>query len=136
MRTRIVAAITIVAALGLIVVGATVYLVERAISLDAIEGRLNDNLQSARVIVGGGPDGTDGTAEWASADEALKAVVQRMSPDDNTGAVGVINGRAVFRSGVVLDVDLTSVPGFVPHVSAEVTGTDPIIGTYAEEGVV
>ncbi|WP_425838016.1 sensor histidine kinase [Microbacterium sp. PA5] len=132
-RTRIVAVITLVAAIGLISVGATVYLVERAVSLEAIEDRLQDNLDSARFIVGEGPDDT-GT--WPSADEALRAVVQRMSPDDNTGALGIVDGRAVLRSGVDLDLDLTSAPGFVAHVSSEVTGADPVIGTYAEEGVV
>ena len=133
-RTRIVAVITLVAAIGLVSVGATVYLVERAVSLEAIEDRLQDNLDSARFIVGQGPG--EGTDTWPSADEALRAVVQRMSPDDNTGALGIVDGRAVLRSGVDLDLDLTSAPGFVAHVSAEVTGTDPLIGTYAEEGVV
>jgi len=133
-RTRIVAVITLVAAIGLVSVGATVYLVERAVSLEAIEDRLQDNLDSARFIVRQGPG--EGTGTWPSADEALRAVVQRMSPDDNTGALGIVDGRAVLRSGVDLDLDLTSAPGFVAHVSAEVTGTDPLIGTYAEEGVV
>lgn len=132
-RTRIVAVITLVAAIGLVSVGATVYLVERAVSLEAIEGRLQDNLDSARFIVG---QGLDDTGTWPSADEALRAVVQRMSPDDNTGALGIVDGRAVLRSGVDLDVDLTSAPGFVAHVTSEVTGADPMIGTYAEEGVV
>lgn len=131
-RTRIVAVITLVAAVGLISVGATVYLVERALSLEAIEGRLQDNLESARVIVAQGPD----SGEWAGADAALKAVVQRMSPDDNTGAVGIIDGKAVWRSAVELDVDLTSAPGFVPYIADAVTGSDPLIGTYAQDGVV
>lgn len=132
-RTRIVAVITLVAALGLTVVGATVYLVERAVSLEAIEGRLQDNLESARFIVA---EGEEPTGTWPSADEALKAVVQRMSPDDNTGAIGIIDGRAVLRSGIELDLDLTSAPGFVTHVADQVDGLDAIIGTYAEDGVV
>ncbi len=132
-RTRIVAVITLVAAIGLISVGATVYLVERALSLEAIEGRLQDNLESARVIVA---QGADDTGEWTGADAALKAVVQRMSPDDNTGAVGIIDGKAVWRSAVELDVDLTSAPGFVPYIADAVTSTDPLIGTYAQDGVV
>lgn len=131
-RTRIVAVITLVAALGLTVVGATVYLVERAVSLEAIEDRLQDNLDSARFIVA---QGDDPTGSWPSADEALRAVVQRMSPDDNTGAIGIIDGRAVLRSGIELDLDLTSVPGFVTHVAEQVDGPDAIIGTYAEDGV-
>ncbi len=132
-RTRIVAVITLVAALGLTVVGATVYLVERAVSLEAIEGRLQDNLASARFIVA---DGVDSTGTWPTASEALEAVVKRMSPDDNTGAIGIIDGRAVMRSGIDLDLDLTSAPGFVRYVSEQVDGADAIIGTYAEDGVV
>jgi len=132
-RTRIVAVITLVAALGLTLVGATVYFVERAVSLEAIEGRLKDNLESARFIVA---NGADSTGSWKSADEALRAVVQRMSPDDNTGAVGIIDGRAVLRSGIDLDLDLTSAPGFVPHVAEQIDSDDAIVGTYAEEGVV
>lgn len=132
-RTRIVAVITLVAALGLTVVGATVYLVERAVSLEAIENRLQDNLDSARFIVA---NGEDPTGTWTSADAALKAVVQRMSPDDNTGAIGIIDGRAVMRSGIDLDLDLTSASGFVPHVSEQVDGPDALIGTYAEDGVI
>ena len=132
-RTRIVAVITLVAALGLTVVGATVYLVERAVSLEAIENRLQDNLDSARFIVA---NGEDPTGTWTSADAALKAVVQRMSPDDNTGAIGIIDGRAVMRSGIDLDLDLTRASGFVPHVSEQVDGPDALIGTYAEDGVI
>lgn len=135
-RTRIVAVITAVAFLGMAVVGLTVYLVERTVSLEAIEGRLQDNLESARIIVAGGPDGPEGTTTWTTAEEALRAVVQRMSPDDNTGAIGIIDGKARFRSGVGLDIDLTEKPGFVPYVVSQVTGNDPRIGTYAEEGVV
>ncbi|KZE88719.1 sensor histidine kinase [Microbacterium sp. TNHR37B] len=135
-RTRIVAVITAVAFLGMAVVGLTVYLVERTVSLEAIEGRLQDNLESARIIVAGGPDGPEGTTTWTTAEEALRAVVQRMSPDDNTGAIGIIDGKARFRSGVGLDIDLTAKPGFVPYVVSQVTGNDPRIGTYAEEGVV
>jgi signal transduction histidine kinase len=132
-RTRIVAVITLVAALGMTLVGVTVYMVERAVSLEAIEGRLHDNLASARVLVAEGsqPDGT-----WPTAYEALESVVKRMSPDDNTGAIGIRNGRAVMRSSIDLDLDLTSAPGFVAYVSEQVDGLDPKIGTYAEDGVV
>lgn len=131
-RTRIVTAITLVAALGLISVGFTVYLVERAHILESIDDRLQDNLESARFIVQQGKD-TAGT--WAGADEALTAIVQRMSPDDNTGALGIIDGRAVMAPGVPLDVDLQSVPTFAGHVAAQAPGTDPVIGTFVRDDV-
>lgn len=128
-RTRIVAVITLVAALGLIIVGASVYFVERANILESIDERLRDNLESGRFLV---QQGTDGEGTWTGADEALKAVVQRMSPDDNTGALGIIDGRAVLVPGVPLDVDLQSVPSFAGYVAEQSAGGDPVIGTFVE----
>lgn len=131
-RTRIVAVITLVAALALISVGISVYLVERAHILESIDERLEDNLESARFIV---EQGKDSAGTWAGADEALTAIVQRMSPDDNTGALGIIDGRAVMAPGVPLDVDLQSVPSFAGHVAAQASGTDPVIGTFVRDDV-
>ncbi|GAA3911308.1 sensor histidine kinase [Microbacterium invictum] len=131
-RTRIVAVITLVAALGLIATGVAVYFVERANILESIDDRLQDNLESGRFLV---EQGKDGSGTWAGADEALRAVVQRMSPDDNTGALGIIDGRAVMAPGVPLDVDLQSVPTFAGHVAAQASGADPVIGTFVHEDV-
>lgn len=133
-RTRIVATITLVAALGLLAVGVTLYVVEHGRILTQIDERLEANLESARFIVeqGTAPNGT--TAAWLSATAALEAVVQRMSPDDNTGAAGIVEGRAALVPGVPLDVDLLTAPGFINHLNATV-GDQPRRGTYAEEGV-
>ncbi|MFV0373782.1 sensor histidine kinase [Microbacterium sp.] len=128
-RTRIVAAITAVAALALIAVGVSAYFVERARVLDSIDDRLEANLASARHIVAAG-DGDSGT--WPGADAALEAVVQRMSPDDHTGALGIIDGRAVLVPGVPLDVDLRSSPGFASFAADAVVGGEPVIGTYSD----
>ena len=131
-RTRIVTAITLVAALGLASVGITVFFVERANILRNIDDRLHDNLDSARFIV---ENGADGRGTWDAADSALYEVVQRMSPDDNTGALGLIGGRAVMKPGIRLDVDLTSAPGFAAHAAGAVAEGDPIIGSYLADGV-
>ncbi len=132
-RTRIVAVITVVAALGMLTVGVVVYLLERERNLAAIDDRLMANLSSARFIVEEGP--VEGQ-NWETAEAALYAVVQRMSPDDNTGALGIVNGQTRLVPGVPLDLDLTSVPEFVPYIAGEVTPDGPVIGTYAEHGVV
>jgi signal transduction histidine kinase len=130
-RTRIVAVITLVAALGLISVGAAVYFVERQRILEQVDARLQANLESARFIVAeGDPD----AGTWMSSSDALRTVVQRMSPDDNTGAVGIVAGEVAFVPGLSLDVDLQSEPGFSRHVSQQAAG-EPIIGTYAENDV-
>lgn len=129
-RTRIVIVITVVAAIGMLSVGAAVYIVERSRILAAVDVRLEAALDSARALVSAG----NADVPWPSSTAALEATVTRISPDDNTGALGVIDGAAAFIPGVPLDVDLQSAPGFVPYVSAAVADS-PVIGTYAEEGV-
>ncbi|MFJ4036770.1 sensor histidine kinase [Microbacterium sp. NPDC090007] len=129
-RTRIVVVITVVAAVGLLAVGASVYFVERTRILAAVDTRLDAALESARALVATG----DGEAAWPSSTAALEAAVTRISPDDNTGVLGVIDGAAAFIPGVPLDVDLQTAPGFVPHV-VSVVQEDPLVGTYAEDGV-
>ncbi|NHI16335.1 ATP-binding protein [Microbacterium excoecariae] len=132
-RVRLVVAIVISVAVGLLAVGATVYLVERAGTIDQIDQRLEDNLASARYLVSEGLDGRS----WTSSEDALDAVVQRMSPDDNTGVVGVWGGEAQRVPGVPLDLDLVrDAPGFIDHVVALTDDAGAVIGaTYAEEGV-
>uniref|UniRef100_UPI003CEE34EC hypothetical protein n=1 Tax=Campylobacter coli TaxID=195 RepID=UPI003CEE34EC len=92
-----------------------------------------DNLASARYIVENG-DPESGT--WTAADDALQAVVQRMSPDDNTGALGIIDGRAVMVPGVPLDLDLRDIPSFAGHAAAQAADGDPVIGRFSEHGVI
>lgn len=132
-RTRIVAAITLVSAVALATVGASAYFVERARILESIDARLGANLVSARHLVA---EGNNGSGVWPSAEQALAEVVQRMSPDDKTGALGIIDARAALVPGVPLEVDLRSVPEFTPFVAAEAADGEPVIGTFAESGVV
>lgn len=132
-RTRIVSAITLVTALGLIAVGLSVYLVERHRILEQVDVRLTANLESARYIVSEGPGGS-GT--WVSSTAALTAVVERMSPDDNTGAMGMAGGDITMVPGVQLDVDLRNEREFAAHVERTRSTDSATLGTYVEDGVV
>ncbi len=127
-RTRIVAAITAVAAVGLLAVGLSVYFVERQRILEQVDARLHDNLASARFIVEAGDEGEP----WASSSAALAAIVQRMSPDDNTGAMGMVDGVITTVPGIRLDLDLQNEAAFARHVDALLQGGDPLIATYVE----
>lgn len=131
-RTRLIAVITVVAALGMLSVGFFVYLEERQRVLEQIDELLEANLASARYLV---ERGGDDAAVWASSADALESVVQRTAPDDNTGVLGLIDGAAALVPGVALDVDLQSAAGFVPHVLRESAGEDPVIGTYSTDAV-
>ncbi|MBP1324900.1 signal transduction histidine kinase [Leucobacter exalbidus] len=132
-RTRIVSMITLVTAFGLTAVGVSVYMVERHRILEQLDVRLTANLDSARYIVEEGP-GT--TADWDSSRAALTAVVERMSPDDNTGALGMAEGRIITVPGIQLDLDLRDAHDFADHVERARHTDGPTIGTYAEQGVI
>lgn len=131
-RTRLIAVITVVAALGLVAVGFVVYVEERQRILDQVDDLLEANLASARYLV---EQGDGETLAWSDATAALAAVVQRAAPDDNTGVIGLVDGEPRLVPGVPLDVDLQSAPGFVGHVVRTAQGADPVIGTYADDGV-
>ena len=132
-RTRIITVITIVTALGLLAVGVSVYLVERHRILEQVDVRLQANLDSAQYIVG---EGRPDTGTWDSSTAALTAVVERMSPDDNTGALGMVNGKITTVPGVPLDLDLQRESDFAVHVDSVADQQGATIGTYAENGVV
>ncbi|GGO66503.1 hypothetical protein GCM10010910_26100 [Microbacterium nanhaiense] len=131
-RVRLVVVITLVAALGLAAVAAAVFVVERATIMHQVEDRLRANLESARFIVEGDEANPLG---WGSSREALEDIVRRMSPDDNTGVLGVVDDNIAYLPGVPLDVDLREAPGFVPFAVEAAAGGDPVLGTYADEGV-
>lgn len=131
-RTRIVSAITLVTALGLIAVGLSVYFVERHRILEQVDVRLNANLESARYIVS---EGANGSGAWESSTAALTAVVERMSPDDNTGALGMSAGKITMVPGVQLDLDLRDEVDFAEHVERVRPADSAMLGTYAEDGV-
>ncbi|GAA1916446.1 ATP-binding protein [Microbacterium aoyamense] len=131
-RTRLIAVITIVSAVGLLAVGFFVYLEERQRVLSQVDQLLEANLESARFLV---EKGDDDTGTWASSTDALEAVVERTAPDDNTGVVGLEAGAVTLVPGVALDVDLQSAPGFVPYIVRTATTSEPVMGTYGDDDV-
>lgn len=130
-RTRLIAVIALVSALGMLSVGLVVYAVERQRIIVQVEERLEVALESARFIVS---DGDAGSGIWASGVQALAAVVQRVAPDDNTGALGIVDGRAALVPGVPLDVDLQEFSGLVPRVLDETARLGAVIGSYTHKG--
>lgn len=131
-RTRIIAVITIASAVGMLAVGVVVYVVERARILSSIDDRLEAGLDSARYIIAAG-EGEQRTP-WSSSRGALSAVMTRMSPDDNTGALGIVDGAAALIPGIVHDLDMQEPAEFAPFAAARAK-EGPVIGTYAEHGV-
>ncbi|MDN3497530.1 HAMP domain-containing sensor histidine kinase [Planococcus sp. APC 4015] len=131
-RTRLITVITVVAALGMLSVGFSVYLEERQRVLAQVDDLITANLASARFLV---ERGEDDSGTWQTSADALESVVQRTAPDDNTGVLGIVDGAAALVPGVALDVDLQSAPGFVDYVVAEAASANPIMGTYSTDAV-
>lgn len=131
-RARITATITLVATVGLIAVGFATYLEERQRTLRAVDNVLQSHLDSTRFLV---ENGNSDSGEWDDLAQALRSVVQRSTPDDNTGVLGILDDRAAMVPGIDLDVDLQSTPDFVTFVVAQTAQGEPVMGTYAEDGV-
>jgi signal transduction histidine kinase len=123
-RSRIVGLLTLLALVSAFVAGGVAYVAERSRTLDQIEANLGAALDSASFIVA--------DESWDDAEDALSAVVQRLAPDDNTGTLGVVDGRAALVPGIRTDVPLERLPGFVERIVAETAGHDVVVGTYAD----
>ncbi|WP_143103065.1 sensor histidine kinase [Agrococcus baldri] len=126
-RSRIVALLTVLTLLSVFAAGTVAYFVERSRVMEQIDINLESALESGSFTV------SSATAPWASVELALAAVVQRVAPDDNTGTLGILDGRAALVPGVPADVQLEKLPGFVDRIVAETAGHVTVMGTYVSE---
>jgi two-component system OmpR family sensor kinase len=138
-RSRILAAILLVTALGMGVAGATAFFVQRERTLQEIDQRLLSRVESARFVVIGDPDSAasvDG-ATAAAADvptftgtrDALEAVLARVIPNRHESSLGIIDGVPAFVSGVELQFRLEDDPALIARVVSEVSDGSVRIGT-------
>jgi two-component system OmpR family sensor kinase len=125
-RSRILAAILVVSALGLIAAGGTAYLVGRVGILADIDERLVNQVTTARVLALEG-DASGETFETTRA--ALEAIVATVLPDQNGGSLGILGGRPAFVPGVEVAFDLPSDPAFIDRVLAQVADGSVRLGT-------
>ena len=130
-RTRLLTVIALAAAIGLLGVGLTVYVTERQRILATTDDLLRNNLESAQVLI---EQHTEEQPD-STAEEALRVIVQRVSPDDNMGVLGVVDGTASLVPGVPLDLSLESRPDFVSHVVSAADRRGGHLGRYATDDV-
>ena len=148
-RSRILASILLVAFIGMVVAGATAFLVQRDRILGGIDELLQAHVESARYVVTGesdsvstGPMPVTGDTEddapddvtFATTDEALEAVLSRVIPGRNESALGIVGGQASMVPGVTIDFHLEDDPAFVARVVAETADGDVQIGTADTSG--
>ncbi|MCU1534748.1 MAG: signal transduction histidine kinase [Glaciihabitans sp.] len=137
-RSRILASILVVAALGLAGAGATTFLVQRDRILHQIDDRLRAHVESARsVLQGPGSKSTGSTTVRAGAgsvpftttDEALEAVIARVLPTGDETSLGLINGRPAYVPAVNIDCHIEDDPALVARIVAEVSDGSVRLGT-------
>lgn len=126
MRSRIVGLLTLLSLVSVIAAGGVAYLVDRVRVLEQVDANLGAALDSVRFIVA--------EQQWDSSDDAIRAIVQRLAPDDNTGTLGIVDGAAAWRPGIQPDVQLERLPGFVDRVVAETRAGEVVLGTYVDDG--
>lgn len=117
---RILAAILAVAGIGLAIVGAITFVVQWGQVLDAVDARLEQQVDRLYTVAGMDGDGAQivgtGTAsetiavdEYSTVEDYLHDVVARLVPARNEGSIAIIDGVARFRpatlSGFVIPDD-------------------------------
>jgi len=118
---RILAAILVVAALGMLVAGGTAYLVQRERALADVDERL---LATAAEV-------TDVAADGAAVPDlaaVLRNLIRAVRPDADQGTLALIDGRPVFAPEDA-DLALDSLPGLVRRVADEGDAGRAVVGT-------
>lgn len=134
-RSRILASILAVTALGMLVAGASAYLIQRERILREVDELLVARVEAARFVVTGEAaaegDGVASAPETAFATDraALEAVLARVIPGRNESALGILDGAAALIPGVDVDVNLADAPAFVDRVVDETADGDVVMGT-------
>jgi two-component system OmpR family sensor kinase len=125
-RSRILASILVVAAVGLGGAGVTTYLVQRARILSSVDAQLESRALHARSIA------TDADADSVTA--ALTDILQRLVPDAHEGSVGILNGKPTFGPPFPSDLRLDDSPAFTAEVVREVGATSVWLGSTEIDG--
>ena len=136
-RSRILAVILIVTALGMSVSGITAYLVQRDRVIEGLDTELLASVEAARGIVTGTAAATDSAAEPATtapappvtATEALTDILSRLVPGRNESSVGIIDGEARLVPGVDTAFALEDDMAFIARAWQEASGGEVTLGT-------
>jgi two-component system OmpR family sensor kinase len=129
-RSRILAAILAVSALGLVAAGGTAYLIGRQGIVSDVDLRLAEQVTAARFVA---LEGDSAGQTFTTTREALEAIVATVVPDRNGSSLGILGGRAAFVPGVSVAFDLPSDPAFVDRVLSEVSDGTVRLGTATTE---
>ncbi len=136
-RSRILAVILIVTALGMSVSGISAYLVQRDLVIAGLDTELLTTVEAARGIVTGSSTAAAGTdaaepvieAPPTSVAEALDDILSRIVPGRHESSVAIIDGEVRLVPGVETAFALQDDPAFMARVWTESAGGQVTIGT-------
>lgn len=134
-RSRILAVILIVTALGMTVSGFTAYLVQRDRVLEGLDTELLASVEAARgIVTGASTSNSDENAPEAAAlpttaVEALSDILQRLVPGRHESSVGIIDGEVRWLPFVETAFELQDDPAFIARAWQEAAAGEVTLGT-------
>src|SRR5690625_3573217 len=127
-RTRILAAILAVTAVGLTVAGFTAYLMQRERILAEIDAKLVHAVDSVRALTLESAETADIVLD--TPEDVLEAVLARVLPDRNESSLGIIDGQPRLVSAAAVTFHLEDDQAFIQRVNDEVSDSTVRLGTY------
>ncbi|TDD94267.1 sensor histidine kinase [Jiangella asiatica] len=121
-RTRVLAAVLGVAAVGMLVAGVTSFLVQRERVDSSIDDRLAQEVEELREFASTGIDPETG-ASFTTVSRFLEVVLQRNVPDRNEGLLAMVDGRVAWWPAVDVGMRLHEDDEFVATVEDQGGGT-------------
>lgn len=129
-RVRILATLLLVTGLGMVVAGATAYLVQRERVLTTVDDRLVSLVGDAKLVAAE----TATTTNTSTLDSVLTAIIQRLRPGANESSLAIIDGAAALSPGGSVDFRLDGDRALIARVVAETAGDDVVRGTISDGG--
>jgi len=124
-RVRILAAILLVAALGMAAAGIATYVIQRQAVLSQVDARLTLTTDALRTVA----TPTDGSTPPADVDAFFEQAMSRVLPDPEQSILGIVDGSPRYVPGSGNAHRLDEDTAFVRHVVAQASGTRPVLGT-------
>lgn len=129
-RARILLAIVVVAALGLLVAGGSTYLVLRDRVFGEVDDRLQSEVATFRSFATGSADG----ATPGSVRSLLTSALQRIVPQPDESTLGVIDGQPSLVPATELPFRIDSDRALLRRILSETRGGTVVSGTADSRG--